>query len=303
MDLDQAQVLLGGEALAGFGREGGGGDGFDEELGDFFGGVAVDFAVDADDAAEGGDGVAGEGLLVGLEDGCAGGRAAGVGVLDDDDGGLVEFLGQLPAGVEIDEVVEAEFLALELGCAGDAEAGAVGVEGGALVGVFAVAQRLGEREVDAEGRGKCVSVSALQAAAGRGGFGDLVEGIGDGGVVGGGGGEGLLGEPPAGFAAQCRRWLEFQLFDESGIVGHAGDDGDVFKVLGGGADHGGAADVDVFDQMAEGDAGLGGGFLKGVEIDDDHVDGLDAVGGDGGLVLVRCRECRAGRRGPWDGGS
>ena len=37
--------------------------------------------------------------------------------------------------------------------------------------------------------------------------------------------------------------------------------------------------------MAEGDAGLGGGLLEGVEVDDHHVDGLDAVGGDGGLVL------------------
>jgi hypothetical protein len=55
-------------------------------------------------------------------------------VLDDDYGRLVELLGQFPAGVEIDEVVEAQFLALKLGCAGDAEAGAVGVEGGALVG-------------------------------------------------------------------------------------------------------------------------------------------------------------------------
>jgi hypothetical protein len=71
-------------------------------------------AIDADDAAKGGDGIGGERFLIGLKDGCAGGRAAGVGVLDDDDGGLVELLGQLPAGVEIDEVVEAEFLALEL---------------------------------------------------------------------------------------------------------------------------------------------------------------------------------------------
>ena len=145
VDFDQAQILFGGEALAGLGGEGGRGDGLDEELGDFGGGVGVDRAIDADDAAEGGDGIAGEGLLVGLEDGCAGGRAAGVGVLDDDDGGFVKLLRQLPAGVEIDEVVEAEFLALELGCAGDAEAGAVGVERGALVGVFAVAERLGQR--------------------------------------------------------------------------------------------------------------------------------------------------------------
>ncbi len=71
----------------------------------------------------------------------------------------------------------------------------------------------------------------------------------------------------------------------AGVVGNAGDDGDVFKVFGGGADHGGAADVDVLDEVAEGDAGLGGGFLKGVEIDDDHVDGLDVVLGDGGFVF------------------
>ena len=36
--------------------------------------------------------------------------------------GSIELLGQLPAGVEIDEVVEAEFLALELRCAGNAQA-------------------------------------------------------------------------------------------------------------------------------------------------------------------------------------
>ncbi len=97
-------------------------------------------------------------------------------------------------------------------------------------------------------------------------------------------GEGLLGQPPAGFAAQGAA-VGLQLLDQGGIVGDAGDDGHVFKVLGGGADHGGAADVDVFDQMAEGDAGLRGGLLEGIEIDHHHVDGLDAVGGDGGFVL------------------
>ncbi len=76
-----------------------------------------------------------------------------------------------------------------------------------------------------------------------------------------------------------------QFFDESGIIGDAGDDGDVFKVFGGGADHGRAADVDVFNEVAEGDAGLSSGLLEGVEIDDHHVDGLDAVRGDGGFVL------------------
>ncbi len=71
IDFDQAQVLLGGEAGEGFGREAGRGDGLDEELGDFLGGFGVDFAIDADDAAEGGDGVAARARLIGLEDGAA----------------------------------------------------------------------------------------------------------------------------------------------------------------------------------------------------------------------------------------
>ena len=104
--------------------------------------------------------------------------------------------------------------------------------------------------------------------------GDLVERVGNGGVVGGGGGEGLLCEAPAGFAGDGAV-VACEFLDESGIIGNARNDGDVFKVLGGGADHGGTADVDVLNEMAEGDAGLRGGFLKGVEIHNHHVDGLD----------------------------
>ena len=71
----------------------------------------------------------------------------------------------------------------------------------------------------------------------------------------------------------------------AGIVGNARDDGNIFEVLGGGADHGWAANIDVFNEMAEGDAGLGSGFLEGVEIYHDHVDGLNLVCGDCGFVL------------------
>ncbi len=77
----------------------------------------------------------------------------------------------------------------------------------------------------------------------------------------------------------------FHFLDESGVIRHAGDDGDVFEVFGGRANHGGAADVDVFDEVTEGDAGLCGGLLEGVEVDHDHVDGLNAVRGYGGFVL------------------
>ena len=55
MNLDEAQVLFGGEALASLGGEAGSGDGLDEELGDLRGCVAVYVAIDADDSAEGRD--------------------------------------------------------------------------------------------------------------------------------------------------------------------------------------------------------------------------------------------------------
>ena len=262
----------------------------------------VHFAVDADDAAEGRDRIAGQRLLVGLEDRRAGGRAAGVGVLDDDHRRLVELLRQLPAGVQIDEVVEAQFLALQLRGAGDAQAGAVGIERGALVGIFAVAQRLRQRQVDAQRRGQARRIRR-GGRIGRGRVGNLVQRVGDGRVVGRGERKGLLGQPPAGFAAQRAVVALFSSSMRAGIIGHAGHDGHVFKVLGRGTHHRRAADVDVFDQMAEGNAGLRGGLLKGVEVDHHHVDGLDAVRGDGGLVLLRCRECRAARRAPWGAGS
>ena len=93
--------------------------------------------------------------------------------------GLAELLRQLPAGVEIDEVVEAEFLALELGAPAMPRPEPSAVEGGALVGIFAVAQRLGQRKVDAQRRGQAARCQA-RPALGRGSFGDLVESVGDG---------------------------------------------------------------------------------------------------------------------------
>ncbi len=68
------------------------------------------------------------------------------------------------------------------------------------------------------------------------------------------------------------------------VVGRGRDDSNVVKILGGGADHGRSADVDVLDQLFECHARLSGGFFEGVKIDHDHVDRLDAVLGDGGGV-------------------
>ena len=60
------------------------------------------------------------------------------------------------------------------------------------------------------------------------------------------------------------------------IVGRVGDDGDVGVVLGGRADHAGAADVDVLDHLVAVRA-ASHGRLERVEVDDDEVDRANAV--------------------------
>src|SRR6185437_5476412 len=105
---------------------------------------------------------------------------------------------------------------------------------------------------------------------------DSLQRVGDGGIVSGGYGEGLPRQPPAGLAGEAAG-VRSQLFGDGGVVGDRCDDGHILKVFGGGAHHGRAADVDVLNDLGEGRAGLGGGLLKGVEVDHNHVDGLDAV--------------------------
>ena len=68
---------------------------------------------------------------------------------------------------------------------------------------------------------------------------------------------------------------------DGGVIGGGNDDGHVLIIFGGGADHGGAADVDVFDEVFERGVGAGGGLFELIEVDDDHVDGRDALGFDG----------------------
>ena len=74
-------------------------------------------------------------------------------------------------------------------------------------------------------------------------------------------------------------------FENPWVVGGVDEDPDVVGVLGGGADEGDAADVDVLQQFgAVVGGGEGGG--EGVEVDGDEVDGADAEVGQFGEVLI-----------------
>ena len=93
----------------------------------------------------------------------------------------------------------------------------------------------------------------------------------------------VAGGARVGFAReiQARGEAEGAMFAKLGehgrVIGVIGDDADALKIFRGGANHGGAANVDIFDQLGGGDAGRGGSGGEGIEIYDDEIDGHDAV--------------------------
>ncbi len=105
---------------------------------------------------------------------------------------------------------------------------------------------------------------------------------GDGGIVGGGSAEGLQGAAAAVLQAPG---AGLELLQEGAVLVRVGQHRHRGVVLGGAADHAGAADVDLFDGFGGGDALAGDGGLEGIEVDDHQVDGLDALGlGVGDMV-------------------
>mmetsp|Transcript_17220 Transcript_17220/g.48967 ORF Transcript_17220/g.48967 Transcript_17220/m.48967 type:complete len:626 (-) Transcript_17220:150-2027(-) len=89
--------------------------------------------------------------------------------------------------------------------------------------------------------------------------------------------------PPEGHAGAPVVCLH--LLHDFRVLRGAGEDGHVRAVLRRGADHGGAADVDVLDAVGE-VVGLGSdGLAEGVEVDDDEVDWTDTMRLHVGLML------------------
>ena len=148
---------------------------------------------------------------------------------------------------------------MQLADAGEQVRGRAGlrVVGAALVGVLAVAQLafldVGVGALCWEGvlGGGCLALGAGGRAAGAARVapaGVPGEPGGDRGVVAGGAGEGSGGEA----LARCQREPPValaQLGEHGLVVGGVDDDGGEGAVLGGGADHRGAADIDVLDRL------------------------------------------------------
>ena len=195
------------------------------------------------------------------------GQAAGVCVLDDGNRGLWEVGDDSPGGVGVEVVGVGHFDAVKpLGA--DYPAGGEGrcVECGLLMWVLAVAQVGGAVVSEGEfgpggisgvggevaGDGGVVEGDVLECLARE--FAPLVhgEGVGVGAAVGD-----ALGYPA--------------------VVGGINDDEYEREVLGGRADHGGAAYVYVFECVLEGDAVRADGLNEGVEVACHYVYGLNAM--------------------------
>ena len=109
------------------------------------------------------------------------------------------------------------------------------------------------------------------------GFSGLVHGahvVGDHAVVGSSVFEGLEHQVEALSVGQA---AGLEAFEHAGVVAGVDHDGHVFVVLGGRADHGRAADVDVLDGGRQVAAWLVDGGFERVQVDRDQVDRLDAV--------------------------
>ena len=176
----------------------------------------------------------------------------------------VEFGDEFVGGVGVGDVVVGELLSLRLERRRHARARlGTEIEGGGLVRILAIAQRA--REFAAE-----------RAPVRRGLVRLAREPVGNRGIVGGRARKSLLRHPPA-EAAPGRAALRVQLRQERVIVRHVDDREDVAVVLGRGADHRGAADVDILDHFVERRAAAQR-VLERIEIDDEQVDRRDAVG-------------------------
>ncbi len=244
----------------------GGDDHLGEDLGDARRRGRVEGAVQRDDAAEGAHRIAGERTGVGGGEVARQGHAAGIGVLDDGDGGRLfrrELGHQLVGRVGVVQIVVAERLALHLDRRGDARARrARGIEGRLLVRVFAVAQQPAPLARDDQLLGQRVARLTSEPAA-------------DGRVVGAGRGIGLgrqfVAEREARGAVVRRHFRQ-----HADLVGGVDQHHHMGMVLRRRTQHRRPADVDIFD------AGLGVGAggdsgLEGVEVDRHEVDAADPV--------------------------
>ncbi|MCY1535287.1 hypothetical protein D9M68_706840 [compost metagenome] len=117
----------------------------------------------------------------------------------------------------------------------------------------------------------------------------------NGAVIGGGAGIGFCGQLLAQLVGNA---AIADGFEDRRIIGGVDDDGHKGVVLGCRAHHGGAANVDILDDLVIGRAG-GDGLFEGVEIDGDEIDGADLVFSHRCLMLGIVAHCKKAAMDLW----
>ena len=290
---EDAQVLLRGEDRQRRRVDGGRDDRLDEGRDDRVCGFDVECAVQADDAAEGGQRVGVARGDVGLRDRGRGGHAARIGVLDDRRRRLVELERDAGGGVEVEQVGVGQLLALLDLDGAEPLRRLEAVPRRRLVRVLAVAQHAPLRQRQAHRRRQRRRVGRPRERVGVGA--DRLERRRDGRVIGGGVGEGAPRQLEAEGRAGAARGG--QVLEHARVVPRVDHDQHVAEVLRRRPHHARPADVDLLDQGVEAGRRVGGGPRERIEVHDHQVDGLDAVRPDGGQVL---RQVAPGQDAPVD---
>ena len=135
-----SQVLLALKQCKRLLVEGRRGHDLDKQLCHPLGGLPVERPVYRYDAAKGTYRVGGKGFVIGTCQGISRGEPARIAVLDDRHSRCIEVLGRLPTAVQVQPVVVAHLLAVELLKRGRGVA--VPVEGALLMRVFSIAHHL-----------------------------------------------------------------------------------------------------------------------------------------------------------------
>ena len=258
--LQQPDVLLARQDLDRTILIAGSDDDLGEDLGNLLGHLHADRAIGGDDATESAQRVTGVSLAMGFGNVGAGSDAARIRVLDDGHAGGLEVEGRPPRRVGVDIVVVAHGLAMELAGSGQAGLAGATVYGCGLVGVLAIAQRVGQLPGRTDEGGNAVNGHPITTAE-PGGHRD---------VIGSGVGEGtgrqhatlLHGVPAFGQGPG-------KVF----VLVRVGQDRHIGVILSSGTHHRRATDVDLLNALIE-ISPLRYGLGEGVQIAHDEVKGL-----------------------------
>jgi hypothetical protein len=233
------------------------------------GGVRVEGSIESDDATKSRCGIGAVGAIVCGVNVLAQGHATGIGMLHDHAGGIGKGLHALQRRIGIGDVVVRHCFAVQLRGGADARLGGLAfrIEGGALMGILPVAHLRFLVELQVDGAREGATRVALVEAA---------EVVGDGAVVAGGVLE-YLGRQvsPGGIGygpVVAREFVRHQR-----IVPAVYHHRDVGVVLGGGTQHRRPTDVDVLDGGGDTAGRVRHGFLEGIQIHHQQIDGGDAM--------------------------